>query len=227
GDPLTPVGKGVSAGLLGISSLLKTDLRAPLPVAAGKGRESGRTKQASAPVPAAAEGRTKQAPAPVSAAAEGYAKQASAPLAPVAPVSAAAAGYAKQASVPVLAPASGYASASSSAPFAGFRPRLPMPDSGNTSAQCSISSDGASSEIRTKVFRMGAPLLRSTIPVSLGNSRNVAPTDEASSWRKSKAAGSGEGDEDEGSDVETILSLSDVGCDDDQAVLSVTLDFPC
>merc|ERR1712167_127837 len=36
---------------------------------------------------------------------------------------------------------------------------------------CSINTDGdASAEIRTKVFRIGAPLLRSTIPVSLGRS---------------------------------------------------------
>lgn len=63
-------------------------------------------------------------------------------------------------------------------------------------------------EIRTKVFRIGAPLLRSTIPVSMGN-----PPHETQGLT---------GEE----DVETVLSLSDVEFED-QGSLVVTLDFPC
>ncbi len=82
------------------------------------------------------------------------------------------------------------------------------------SAQCSISEGYGSSEIRTKVFRIGAPLLRSTIPVTLGSkSKEAQPSSKVS-------------DEKDGSDVETILSLSDGECDH-EGQLSVTLDFPC
>jgi len=102
-------------------------------------------------------------------------------------------------------------------------------------AQCTISTEGeGGGEIRTKVFRIGAPLLRSTIPVSLGMGRGgykacpdlpVAPQPcEPEKTKKSKGkAGDEEGD---GSDVETILSLSDAD-QEDLGQLSVTLDFPC
>ena len=93
----------------------------------------------------------------------------------------------------------------------------PVPTEGlaTPSAHCTISEGGAS-EIRTKVFRIGAPLLRSTIPVTVGGRREsrhlgVAPP------TTQKA---------DGSDVETILSLSEGECEE-EAQLSVTLDFPC
>eukprot|EP00421_Protoceratium_reticulatum_P047167 CAMPEP_0168452148 /NCGR_PEP_ID=MMETSP0228-20121227/48999_1 /TAXON_ID=133427 /ORGANISM="Protoceratium reticulatum, Strain CCCM 535 (=CCMP 1889)" /LENGTH=77 /DNA_ID=CAMNT_0008466781 /DNA_START=29 /DNA_END=262 /DNA_ORIENTATION=- len=71
------------------------------------------------------------------------------------------------------------------------------------------------SEIRTKVFRMGAPLLRSTIPVALSMPKQDAAL-------KARLAREG----DPGSDVETVLSISDVEVEE-QGALSVTLDFPC
>ena len=83
------------------------------------------------------------------------------------------------------------------------------------SAHCKISEGGAS-EIRTKVFRIGAPLLRSTIPVSIGGRRD-------SKNMKSVQRPVENGD---GSDVETILSLSEEECAE-EGQLSVTLDFPC
>ena len=84
-------------------------------------------------------------------------------------------------------------------------------------AHCTISESQGSSEIRTKVFRIGAPLLRSTIPVSLGGKNKDA-----------KVVKTPPGDENEkdGSDIETILSLSD-GEVEHEGQLSVTLDFPC
>ncbi|CAJ1380971.1 unnamed protein product [Effrenium voratum] len=97
---------------------------------------------------------------------------------------------------------------------AGY-PRRPLVSTSETSpnAQCTVAEGQASTEIRTKVFRIGAPLLRSTIPVTLGKSRDTKQT----------AASTGEKD---GSDVETILSLSDAEAVD-EGHLSVTLDFPC
>jgi len=93
---------------------------------------------------------------------------------------------------------------------------------------CVISTEAdPNAEIRTKVFRMGAPLLRSTIPVNLGTPRvtEAQMLAAAAERRRQKDAGSGDDDTDD-SDVETVLSLSDIGVDD-QGALSVTLDFPC
>lgn len=105
----------------------------------------------------------------------------------------------------VVMPRGGYANvAAQSLPKSDISP----------SAQCSISEGYGSSEIRTKVFRIGAPLLRSTIPVTLGSkSKEAQPSSKIT-------------DEKDGSDVETILSLSDGECDH-EGQLSVTLDFPC
>jgi len=96
--------------------------------------------------------------------------------------------------------------------------------------QCTVSPSGeaASAGIRTKVFRMGAPLLRSTIPLTLSSPRQTeasilaAAEDRA---RRQAEAGADESDY-EGSDVETVLTMSDNGADD-KGALSVTLDFPC
>lgn len=90
-------------------------------------------------------------------------------------------------------------------------------------------------EIRTKVFRIGAPLLRSTIPVSLG--RGPAPATLEAEAQHNQQQGQSERkrrnrrlrnarDSDDDEDVETVLSLSDVEVED-QGALSVTLDFPC
>mmetsp|Transcript_49952 Transcript_49952/g.129668 ORF Transcript_49952/g.129668 Transcript_49952/m.129668 type:complete len:93 (+) Transcript_49952:1-279(+) len=90
---------------------------------------------------------------------------------------------------------------------------------------CSISEDAsAGAEIRTKVFRMGAPLLRSTIPVSLRGRRSSAAGELPRGSQE--PADAAERDAAGGSDVETVLSLSDVELEDN-AALSVTLDFPC
>ncbi|CAE7669027.1 unnamed protein product [Symbiodinium necroappetens] len=118
--------------------------------------------------------------------------------------------------------AAGYPRKSSNAGLAKAMPvsagaPAPVPTEGlaTPSAHCTISEGGAS-EIRTKVFRIGAPLLRSTIPVTVGGRREsrhlgiAPPTTEKA----------------DGSDVETILSLSEGECEE-EAQLSVTLDFPC
>ncbi|CAE7483572.1 unnamed protein product [Symbiodinium natans] len=89
------------------------------------------------------------------------------------------------------------------------------PEAATPSAHCTISEGGAS-EIRTKVFRIGAPLLRSTIPVTVGGRRESKGVNMA----QHKV------DKEDGSDVETILSLSEGECAE-EAQLSVTLDFPC
>lgn len=95
---------------------------------------------------------------------------------------------------------------------------------GGVNQHCSISTDGdAATEIRTKVFRMGAPLLRSTIPVILGTSRG--PVTEAMMSARNERVKEDRGEDDD-SDVETVLSLSDDGREECGA-LSVTLDFPC
>lgn len=94
--------------------------------------------------------------------------------------------------------------------------------------RCTVSAETDIGQIRTKVFRMGAPLLRSTIPVALGARRasasSAASTEGQASpiyMPKDRAAC-----DNEGSDVETILSVSDLDMED-QGTLSVTLDFPC
>merc|ERR1719450_1549705 len=76
--------------------------------------------------------------------------------------------------------------------------------------RCSIQTDGdAAAEIRTKVFRIGAPLLRSTIPVSLGRVP-AAPN----SARDVDGGGRSFEQLGEDEDVETVLSLSDVEFED-------------
>uniref|UniRef100_A0A7S0ZZE5 Uncharacterized protein n=1 Tax=Noctiluca scintillans TaxID=2966 RepID=A0A7S0ZZE5_NOCSC len=77
------------------------------------------------------------------------------------------------------------------------------------SSQCEVLLGDPEAGIRTKVFRMGAPLLRSTIPVSLG--------------RRSAAAEGPCGVSLETDDVETVLSISD---GEEVGSLAVTLDFP-
>jgi len=95
-------------------------------------------------------------------------------------------------------------------------------------SHCSINAaPDPNAEIRTKVFRMGAPLLRSTIPLTLGSPRTNEARLRAAAEEKVRRQAAGEEDsDDEGSDVETVLSLCDVGIDD-LGALSVTLDFPC
>lgn len=86
--------------------------------------------------------------------------------------------------------------------------------------QCAISTEqDGSNEIRTKVFRIGAPLLRSTIPVSLGGYAK----DPKRGMEAPVVANAV--DDNDGSDVETVLSLSECGAED-QGQISVTLDFP-
>mmetsp|Transcript_21443 Transcript_21443/g.66887 ORF Transcript_21443/g.66887 Transcript_21443/m.66887 type:complete len:90 (-) Transcript_21443:83-352(-) len=87
---------------------------------------------------------------------------------------------------------------------------------------CSISTGtDAPAEIRTKVFRAGAPLLRSTIPLSLGTPRPESAGQRAEMAELARAAA----EEDDG-EMETIISVSD-GDFEDAGMLSVTLDFPC
>uniref|UniRef100_A0A7S2F0B5 Uncharacterized protein n=1 Tax=Alexandrium andersonii TaxID=327968 RepID=A0A7S2F0B5_9DINO len=89
---------------------------------------------------------------------------------------------------------------------------------GDVASHCTISMDGdASAEIRTKVFRMGAPLLRSTIPLSLGEHSRRASAGHALNVNHGDAFDDGE--------EETVLSVSDG--EDELGALSVTLDFPC
>lgn len=91
-------------------------------------------------------------------------------------------------------------------------------------ASCAISVDrAADTEIRTKVFRMGAPLLRSTIPVTIGSK----PRETKEARRQRRAAQANDDGDAGGSDVETIMSLSDCDVEDQPVALSVTLDFPC
>lgn len=100
-------------------------------------------------------------------------------------------------------------------------------------SMCVLDGQQQSTEIRTKVFRMGAPLLRSTIPVVLGSSTHSARRevdDENGAARRKRKEGLGEdidddGDDFDGSDAETILSMSEVGVED-LGALSVTFDFP-
>lgn len=92
---------------------------------------------------------------------------------------------------------------------------------------CTVSTEAdASTEIRTKVFRIGAPLLRSTIPVCLGTPRQeVKSARGAPPARESPTAAAADDGGD--SDVETVLSLSDVEFEEEKGSLQVTLDFPC
>eukprot|EP00927_Polykrikos_kofoidii_P029542 TRINITY_DN25543_c0_g1_i2.p1 TRINITY_DN25543_c0_g1~~TRINITY_DN25543_c0_g1_i2.p1 ORF type:complete len:361 (-),score=71.75 TRINITY_DN25543_c0_g1_i2:213-1295(-) len=90
---------------------------------------------------------------------------------------------------------------------------------------CSISTDtDPAAEIRTKVFRIGAPLLRSTIPVALGRQQGSHHAEVSTPAHRTGAEDGSDLSCNE--DVETVLSLSDVEMED-QGHLSVTLDFPC
>eukprot|EP00928_Gymnodinium_smaydae_P091067 TRINITY_DN74773_c0_g1_i1.p1 TRINITY_DN74773_c0_g1~~TRINITY_DN74773_c0_g1_i1.p1 ORF type:complete len:329 (-),score=48.49 TRINITY_DN74773_c0_g1_i1:85-999(-) len=132
-------------------------------------------------------------------------------------------------------PNTGVAATSASsgpAPASGVKP-VQLAEVGNM--HCSISTDtDPASQIRTKVFRMGAPLLRSTIPVSLGRSAAAAPGRSGQASQPADDARRGgaraPADDEDGEltdeDVETVLSLSDVEFEN-QGHLSVTLDFPC
>lgn len=103
---------------------------------------------------------------------------------------------------------------------------------------CSVTTEGtAAQEIRTKVFRMGAPLLRTTIPVVIGGRGGGYPggyPDAATNGSKGPGYGGGGNDlpiapaakEEDASDVETVISMDDMDCADPIAI-SVTLDFPC
>lgn len=94
-----------------------------------------------------------------------------------------------------------------------------------STSNCTISTDAVStSEIRTKVFRIGAPLLRSTIPVALGGVKDTKRSHHKAPANRGN--GAEDGSDEEASDVETVLSLSDVAVED-QGAISVTLDFPC
>lgn len=74
-------------------------------------------------------------------------------------------------------------------------------------------------EIRTKLFRMGVPLLRSTIPLQSGTRRQRGS--RALAVSHSVRDGS-ESD----SDAESVLSVSEAGSDD-VGSLAVTFDFSC
>jgi len=88
---------------------------------------------------------------------------------------------------------------------------------------CAITANESlkNEEIRTKVFRIGAPLLRSTIPVPLGRSSTVDSLGGICEGSQTGAAERPGNDE-----METVLSLSDVESED-PGQLSITLDFPC
>lgn len=94
-------------------------------------------------------------------------------------------------------------------------PAAPQESSG---PQCKVSTvSSAPNEIRTRVFRAGAPLLRTTIPVSLGATCPVVS-------HKVKHGSLDLWPEEMDGDVETVQSLSDAEVEDHET-LSVTLDF--
>lgn len=198
------------AGAMGLSSLLGSDLRTPLPLASQK------TAEASGPSVADTKEAVASAPQAEPAAPQKKEHEAAAPVAAADSTSSPA-----QRS-PV---AKKFISGMENAP----------------NAHCTISTGGeCGGEIRTKVFRMGAPLLRSTIPVSLGGGYRggggyggYPRTDDGKKGQKGKGKGQEQPplaparDDQDGSDVETILSQSDGEEDDGLGQLSVTLDFPC
>lgn len=228
-------GKAKLAGALGVAELLETDLRKPLPISPKKERqnvERGCSK-ASAASPASpssagmatSTGEVNRKPNESVDAADamdpkappkGAAKALVEPSLGVAPTD----GYVKP-DFPVATKGKGDGKGKGknldlsrpSAPGCQSPPKSDI----SPNAQCTISEGYGPSEIRTKVFRIGAPLLRSTIPVTLGGKKDAKPTSKVEGF---------EGDEKDGSDVETILSLSD-GEHAEEGQLSVTLDFPC
>lgn len=89
--------------------------------------------------------------------------------------------------------------------------------------QTSIVTEGhPCTEIRTKVFRMGAPLLRSTIPIQLGTRR---PSMVESMGGKDREMRRDSGS-DAGSDAEMVLADDDDIGVEDLGTFSVTFDFP-
>eukprot|EP00929_Paragymnodinium_shiwhaense_P044947 TRINITY_DN23029_c0_g1_i2.p1 TRINITY_DN23029_c0_g1~~TRINITY_DN23029_c0_g1_i2.p1 ORF type:complete len:299 (+),score=63.96 TRINITY_DN23029_c0_g1_i2:106-1002(+) len=120
---------------------------------------------------------------------------------------------------------------------AGLAGALSSPFGGlQENPHCSVSAEGyPASEIRTKVFRMGAPLLRSTIPVSLGRgygggygAQNAAPVaEDTTEKKKKKGTAGGASSDSEPEDVETVLSVSEGEGPEEAGHLAVTLDFPC
>eukprot|EP00441_Pelagodinium_beii_P025323 CAMPEP_0197659392 /NCGR_PEP_ID=MMETSP1338-20131121/47486_1 /TAXON_ID=43686 ORGANISM="Pelagodinium beii, Strain RCC1491" /NCGR_SAMPLE_ID=MMETSP1338 /ASSEMBLY_ACC=CAM_ASM_000754 /LENGTH=255 /DNA_ID=CAMNT_0043236293 /DNA_START=24 /DNA_END=791 /DNA_ORIENTATION=- len=123
-------------------------------------------------------------------------------------------------------PAKLVASPSPSEPSSSPKIKGSMDSENGPNGYCTISTepDGVS-EIRTKVFRIGAPLLRSTIPVILGSAPRAKGENDVPELRPRR--GKSQSCDDDGSDVETILSLSDQEDAVDGGQLSVTLDFPC
>jgi hypothetical protein len=102
---------------------------------------------------------------------------------------------------------------------------------------CSVTLEqGITSDIRTKVFRMGAPLLRTTIPISIGGRGGGGYPGGYPDAAASKVEGQGYGskdlpiarpeNEDDTSDVETVISMDEMDGGDFSSI-SVTLDFPC
>ena len=232
-------GKARLAGALGVAELLETDLRKPLPISPKKERQN-----AEGGYPKVSEISAASPASPSSGMATSTAKVSSKPKEsvdavhvtdPKAPPKGAKAveatpgaapdGYAKP-DLPVSKGKGdgkdgkdGKGKAKNLDPSRPSAPGYQSPPKSDLSpnAQCTISEGYGPSEIRTKVFRIGAPLLRSTIPVTLGGKKDAKPTSKVEGF---------EGDEKDGSDVETILSLSD-GEHAEEGQLSVTLDFPC
>ena len=218
-------GKAKLAGALGVAELLETDLRKPLPISPKKERQNVERGKAAAASPASpssagmatSTGEVNRKPKEsVDAANVMDAKALVEPSLGVAPTD----GYVKP-DFPVATKGKGDGKGKGknldlsrpSAPGCQSPPKSDI----SPNAQCTISEGYGPSEIRTKVFRIGAPLLRSTIPVTLGGKKDAKPTSKVEGF---------EGDEKDGSDVETILSLSD-GEHAEEGQLSVTLDFPC
>jgi len=218
-------GKAKLAGALGVAELLETDLRKPLPISPKKERQNVERGKAAAASPASpssagmatSTGEVNRKPKEsVDAADVMDAKALVEPSLGVAPTD----GYVKP-DFPVATKGKGDGKGKGknldlsrpSAPGCQSPPKSDI----SPNAQCTISEGYGPSEIRTKVFRIGAPLLRSTIPVTLGGKKDAKPTSKVEGF---------EGDEKDGSDVETILSLSD-GEHAEEGQLSVTLDFPC
>ena len=218
-------GKAKLAGALGVAELLETDLRKPLPISPKKERQNVERGKAAAASPASpssagmatSTGEVNRKPKEsVDAADVMDAKALVEPSLGVAPTD----GYVKP-DFPVATKGKGDGKGKGknldlsrpSAPGCQSPPKSDI----SPNAQCTISEGYGPSGIRTKVFRIGAPLLRSTIPVTLGGKKDAKPTSKVEGF---------EGDEKDGSDVETILSLSD-GEHAEEGQLSVTLDFPC
>eukprot|EP00435_Cladocopium_sp_Y103_P059101 s938_g21.t1 len=231
-------GKAKLAGALGVAELLEADLRKPLPISPKKEHQNveggypkaSATSPASAALPASTgratftsqvDRKTKELVDAVDvmeqkASPKGAAKALVEPSLGAAPTD----GYAKP-DLPVATRGKGDGKSKGknldlSRPIAPGYQSPPKTDI-SPNAQCTISEGYGPSEIRTKVFRIGAPLLRSTIPVTLGGKKDAKPTSQVEGF---------EGDDKDGSDVETILSLSD-GEHAEEGQLSVTLDFPC